>query len=76
MLFRSEAVAKALGSGIGAIGWQAIEIGRGSNGEPELHLHGPAAELANTLGLTQWAISITHSHSHAAAVAVAIGDAP
>jgi holo-[acyl-carrier protein] synthase len=71
-----EAVAKALGSGIGAVGWQTIEIGRGSNGEPELQLHGAAAELALSLGLTQWAISITHSHNYAAAIAIAMGDKP
>lgn len=70
-----EAVAKALGTGIGSIGWQSIEIGRAANGEPELHLHGAAAEQAAILHLTTWSISITHSRSHAAAIAVAIGSA-
>lgn len=69
-----EAVAKALGSGIGPVSWQEIEIERAVNGEPVLRLHGQAAQLAANLGLTTWAISISHSRTHATAVAVALGE--
>ncbi len=68
-----EAVAKALGCGIGPVRWQDIEIRHGPQGEPVLRLHGRAAELANQQGLATWSISISHSQSHAVAVAVAIG---
>jgi len=68
-----EAVSKALGCGIGAIGWQSIEVQRGSEGEPVLILHDKARDLAESLGLTTWSISISHSRTHAVAVAVGLG---
>ena len=68
-----EAVAKALGCGIGAVGWQSIEVQRGPQGEPLLILHGRAQALAESLGLKQWSISISHSRTHAVAVAVGLG---
>jgi len=68
-----EAVAKALGCGIGAIGWQAIEVQRGHEGEPVLVLSGKALELAQSLGIQQWSISISHSRTQATAVAVGLG---
>jgi holo-[acyl-carrier protein] synthase len=70
-----EAVAKALGCGIGPAGWKEIEIRRGGRGEPVLHLHGGAQRIAAELGLVSWSISISHTHSTAAAVAVAVGAA-
>lgn len=66
-----EAVAKALGTGIGAVGWRDIEI-RGSGGRPTLHLHGAAAQTSAALGLTQWDISLTHTRTDASAIAVAL----
>ena len=65
-----EAVAKALGCGIGGIEWQEIEILNDELGAPVLHLHGKAAERAERLGLTLWSVSITHLKEYAAAVAV------
>jgi len=35
-----EAVAKALGTGIGRVGWQDIEVLRDFEGQPILHLYG------------------------------------
>jgi holo-[acyl-carrier protein] synthase len=67
-----EAVAKALGTGIGVLGWQHIEVERGQQGEPVLHLYGNARDEADRQGLSTWSISISHTHSHAVAVAVAI----
>jgi len=66
-----EAVAKALGTGIGDVSWQEIEIRCGERGRPVLHLHGAAAKLAAEMGLTQWDISLTHTEQYASAVAVA-----
>ena len=67
-----EAVAKALGCGIGAVGWQSIEIQRGAQGEPLLVLTGKANQVAEGLGLNTWSISISHTRTYAVAVAVAL----
>lgn len=69
-----EAVAKALCTGIGPIGWKEIEIRRGPEREPILLLHGEARRLAQAQGLEHWSISLSHSASHAIAVVVAAGD--
>lgn len=69
-----EAVAKALGTGIGLVAWKEIEILRGPARQPILHLHGAAQRLAQELGLQRWSISLSHSHAHALAFVVAMGD--
>jgi holo-[acyl-carrier protein] synthase len=68
-----EAVSKALGTGIGQVHWQDIEIKRGPAGEPLLELHGRAKEVSDWLGLKTWSVSISHGREHAVAVAVAMG---
>lgn len=68
-----EAVSKALGTGIGWVRWQDIEIRRTVSGAPELHLYGNARLSAEKQGLTDWSVSITHDRTHAAAFVVAIG---
>jgi holo-[acyl-carrier protein] synthase len=68
-----EAVAKALGSGIGRVGWQEIEIRRGTAGEPQLILSGMAQQMADELRLETWSISLSHTHNHAVALVVALG---
>lgn len=74
-LAAKEAVAKALGTGIGDVSWKEIEIRVNTpRKRPVLILHGAAAQLANELGLTEWDISLTHSQAYAAAVAVALGN--
>jgi holo-[acyl-carrier protein] synthase len=67
-----EAVAKALGTGIGPVCWQEIEILRGDANQPVLFLHGAAAQIAAQKRLKQWSVSLSHTHSHAIAVAVAL----
>ena len=69
-----EATAKALGTGIGDVGWQEIEILRGPSRQPHLHLHGKASSLADELGLETWSLSLSHTRTHAIALVVAIGD--
>jgi holo-[acyl-carrier protein] synthase len=68
-----EAVAKALGTGIGPIAWREIEILRGPKRQPLLYLHGAAHKLASEMGLETWSISLSHTRTHAIATAVAIG---
>lgn len=69
-----EAVSKALGTGIGKVAWQDIEILHEWTGEPSVRLHGNALLVAEKKGLQQWSVSITHDGGLAAAVAVAIGN--
>lgn len=66
-----EAVSKALGCGIGLVGWREIEIRRGPNRQPQLYLYGAAAQIADQLGVIHWSISLSHSRNIAIAVAVA-----
>lgn len=68
-----EAVAKALGTGIGALGWKQIEVERGPRGEPILHLRGAAKAEAERQGWVSWTVSISHTHGLAVAVVVALG---
>jgi holo-[acyl-carrier protein] synthase len=65
-----EAVAKALGCGIGSISWQEIEVVKTGSGQPQIHLSGQASIIAMELGIQAWSISISHTHEYAVAVAV------
>ena len=69
-----EAAAKALGTGIGLVAWQEIEILRGPAREPLLFLHGAAAELAAQKHLTKWTVSLSHTETLAVAAVFAIGE--
>ncbi len=68
-----EAVAKALGTGIGDVAWKEIEILGDEQNAPTLTLRGAAEKKAKELGLITWSVSISHSQSHTVAMAVAIG---
>lgn len=69
-----EAVGKALGTGIGDVSWQEIEIINDERGKPELVLHNQAKALAAAGGLTKWAISLAHTDTHAIGFVVATGE--
>ncbi|NPV85517.1 MAG: holo-ACP synthase [Anaerolineae bacterium] len=68
-----EAAAKALGCGIGLIGWQDIEVVRGQTGEPFLNLKGKALDIAQAKQLELWSVSISHTKGYAVAVVIGIG---
>ena len=68
-----EAVAKALGSGIGDVLWKEIEVLGDEQHAPRLTLYGTAKQKADELGLTTWSVSISHSQSHSVALVVAVG---
>lgn len=65
-----EAVAKALGTGIGAFRWTEIEIVRGPGGKPEIALHGNAREVARCRGVNSMSLSLSHSKEYAVAFVV------
>jgi holo-[acyl-carrier protein] synthase len=68
-----EAVAKALGTGIGPVNWHEIEILRSPARQPLLYLHGAAEQLARRLCLVEWSLSLSHTATHAIAMVVASG---
>jgi len=68
-----EAVAKALGTGIGKeVGWLDMEVVRGENGEPTMQLSGRALAFCEAMGISEIKISLTHAREYAAANAVAL----
>lgn len=69
-----EAAAKALGTGIShGVNWLEIEVVREPSGRPTLRLHGRAAAIANRLGVTRAALSLTHTAELAMASVVLEG---
>jgi holo-[acyl-carrier protein] synthase len=57
-----EAAAKALGTGISyGVNWLEIEVTREPSGRPGLAFHGRAAQIAERLGVTNAALSLTHT---------------
>lgn len=69
-----EAASKALGTGIGKVHWQDIEVIHRKSGEPKIKLHGYAKNVARAKRLTHWAVSITHEGDLAIASVVAFGN--
>lgn len=67
-----EAVAKALGTGIGDVCWHDIEVLQDEKRRPTLRLTGRAASLADESGLHTWAISLAHDGGMALAFVVAL----
>jgi holo-[acyl-carrier protein] synthase len=67
-----EAVMKALGVGIGAFRFTDVEVVRLASGQPALHVHGAAADLASRQGVGNWLVSLTHTSFLAEAVVAAL----
>ena len=65
-----EAVAKALGTGIGQVAWREIEVDRSDLGVPTIRLHGRAKQRAAELKMNGMHISLSHTHQHAIAFVV------
>ncbi|NMA51598.1 MAG: holo-ACP synthase [Peptococcaceae bacterium] len=68
-----EAVLKVMGSGLQHCRWVDVEVRRGTDGPPEVMLHGNAAELARARGIREWYLSVSHSKKNAVAFAIATG---
>jgi holo-[acyl-carrier protein] synthase len=69
-----EAAMKALGTGQSrGVGWKDIEVVR-VGGPPRLKLHGGAARRAESMGVKQSLVTITHSEALALAQVLLIGD--
>lgn len=69
-----EAVSKALGTGIGVIGLQEVEIVNATSGQPQVVLHGAALALAQNRNIQRVHVSLSHSEAFAIATAVLEGE--
>ena len=67
-----EAALKALGLGLGGMRMSEVEVVRHDDGRPELVLHGDAADVATTHGVTRWLVTISHTDKLAQATVVAL----
>jgi len=68
-----EAAAKALGCGIGDVGWLDIEIRSNERKAPYLVLHGEGGRMAKELGVTAWSVSLSHTEHQAIAFVTGMG---
>jgi len=62
-----EAVMKALGTGVSGVSWREIEVLSNPSGEPQIQLYGKARIIADSLGLDEFAVSLSHSKEYAVA---------
>lgn len=68
-----EAVMKSLGTGFTKdVGWTDIDIQVKPSGQPFVVLNGPARDYADSLGVGDILVSISHTHSVATATAIAL----
>ena len=67
-----EAVMKSMGTGWRRVRWRDVEITGG--GKPTVNLYGTAQRRAETLGVTQVEVTITHTDTDALVFAVALGE--
>jgi len=66
-----EAISKALGTGMVGILWTEMEVLGDRRGKPLVRLYGQALARAQELGLTEWAVSLSHTRDSAVAMVVA-----
>jgi len=66
-----EAISKALGTGLSGVSWREMEILADPRGKPLVQLYERAAQRAVLLGLTEFAISLSHSRDYAVAFVAA-----
>ncbi|MGL6193842.1 MAG: holo-ACP synthase [Thermoguttaceae bacterium] len=68
-----EAVLKALGTGwITGTSWKDVEVRNEPSGRPVIKLYAGTKKLAESLGVTEILISLSHCSTHAVANAIAI----
>lgn len=68
-----EAVSKLLGTGIGKVNWQDIEIVHNDSNKPFIKLYGIGDEVAKNLGIDMIHLSISHEKDYAIAFALGEG---
>ena len=68
-----EAAWKAMGVGLWSVGYHDVEVVRLPSGQPTLRITGKAAQRAESLGIVDWKVSMTHTDLVAEAVVIALG---
>ena len=69
-----EAVMKVLGTGLAQhVSWKDIEVVSRPSGQPEIALHGPVRDYAQSLGIERVLVTISHCHAYATATAIGWG---
>ena len=69
-----EATIKALHAKIADVPLTDITVTAGDHGEPQLHLSGIAAAMADDYALTSWSVSLTHDGGFAAAMVIGVAE--
>ncbi|NMB02327.1 MAG: holo-ACP synthase [Firmicutes bacterium] len=70
-----EAVMKSLGRGwLQGVPFNAIEIYSNTWGQPQVRLFEPALEIAESLGITGFVLSLSHTKELATAYVIAFGE--
>lgn len=67
-----EATMKAMGVGLWKFKFKDVEVIKARSGAPSLRLTGKAAELAASLGITDFKVSLTHTDLVAEAVVISL----
>ena len=65
-----EAVMKVLGTGARGVAWREIEILHHRSGKPFITLHSRAKKQAESMGIREIDISLSHSREYATATAI------
>ena len=65
-----EAVAKSLGGPAG-LSWHDVIVHTDLSGKPSLEITGAALQLANSMAVSRWHISLTHEGGHSIAYVIA-----
>lgn len=65
-----EAVSKAMGTGIGPVGFTEIEIVNATSGQPQVVLYGAAKVFAQEHCIEHIFLSLSHSETYAIATAI------
>ncbi len=66
-----EATMKVLRTGIGGVDFADVEVLAASDGSPRLWLSGRAEARAESLGMRDWHVSLTHTEATATAIVIA-----
>lgn len=71
-----EAAIKAFSLGSVGVNWHDLEVVRRSDGAPILLIHGRISMLLSQIGLTFWALSLSHDGDHATAIVAGLQPVP
>lgn len=68
-----EAISKLLGTGIGEVSWQHIEVLHDERGKPYVNLYDEALKVSSQLGIDELSLSISHEKEYAIAFVIGYG---